>query len=646
MIDDVLREHIGKICYVYIDDIIVFGEDYQSHWNNLRAVFQNLRKAKLHVNLEKTRFLSTQVEFLGYIVTQDGIKANAQKVKAITDMKPPANMKELKSFLGMTSYYRKFIQDYAKVAKPLTNLTRGEFARVKASQSRKVPIELDDVALQAFNDLKAILASSEVLAFPDFNKPFHLTTDASDYAIGAVLSQDEQGKDRPIAYISPARIYKYDAPVVPLQQGGVWRINGMFKLVHVIDISRMMQLVDETSRDAATLTDQRINTITRHYLEQAAEGMNRVMRPTSRRARAVNWLGSAWKWIAGSPDAEDWNAVLNSEKMITENINQQIRINARLFDASHKSIQELNDVQLSWLTCQLAKTGVTNSNLLDHEEIETILTEVNDLPYQNAVEAVEFSRPTVLSNGTTLLYILALPKVSNRRYELVRLYPTVSGGRQIVLEHQKLALNGEETYAVVGSCSSIGNITVCPEEDLIALEENSCIPRLLKGGHASCSYLRSNEEVVQLVEDGTLFLSNYNGSLATPEREYQLEGTYIVQFNNEVVTVRNKNFTAYSANHPMALPPVLTNITVTGYRPSLGYVDDVNAQNTQVMSGVSRGVTFSYVLEASLTLIVFLILFIIWRKLTSTEGIPTTRVITEDLENPKRTSTTAHHSVN
>ncbi|KAH8333222.1 hypothetical protein KR067_005406 [Drosophila pandora] len=429
-----------------------------------------------------------------------------------------------------------------------------------------------------------------------------------------------------LLYKPAARIYKYDAPVVPLQQGGVWRINGMFKLVHVIDISRMMQLVDETSRDAATLTDQRINTITRHYLEQAAEGMNRVMRPTSRRARAVNWLGSAWKWIAGSPDAEDWNAVLNSEKMITENINQQIRINARLFDASHKSIQELNDVQLSWLTCQLAKTGVTNSNLLDHEEIETILTEVNDLPYQNAVEAVEFSRPTVLSNGTTLLYILALPKVSNRRYELVRLYPTVSGGRQIVLEHQKLALNGEETYAVVGSCSSIGNITVCPEEDLIALEENSCIPRLLKGGHASCSYLRSNKEVVQLVEDGTLFLSNYNGSLATPEREYQLEGTYIVQFNNEVVIVRNKNFTAYSANHPMALPPVLTNITVTGYRPSLGYVDDVNAQNTQVMSGVSRGVTFSYVLEASLTLIVFLILFIIWRELISTEGIPTTRV--------------------
>ncbi|KPU79148.1 uncharacterized protein Dana_GF27488 [Drosophila ananassae] len=358
----------------------------------------------------------------------------------------------------------------------------------------------------------------------------------------------------------------------------------------------MMQLVDDTSRDAGTLMDQRVSKITRNYLEQAAEGINRMMKPSSRRARAINWLGSAWKWIAGSPDAEDWNAILNSEKMIIENGDQQIRINARLFDASHKSIQQLNDVaarvnaidgdlhavtttlhkaiiladQVAEVTraCQLAKTGVTNSNLLDHEEIEAILLEVNDLPYQNAVEAVEWS---------------------------------------------------SKTYAVVGSCSSIGNITVCPEKDLTALEESSCIPRLLKGGHASCSYLRSNEEVVQMVKDGTLFLSNYNGSITTSERDYQLEGTYIVQFNNEVITVRDKNFTAYSANHPMALPPVLTNITVTGYRPSLGYVDDVNAQNIQLISDVSRGVTLSFVLEVSLTVVVFSILFIIW-KLTSTKG--------------------------
>lgn len=202
MIDDILREHIGKVCYVYIDDIIVFSEDYDTHWKNLRLVLASLSKANLQVNLEKSHFLDTQVEFLGYIVTADGIKADPKKVRAISEMPPPTSVKELKRFLGMTSYYRKFIQDYAKVAKPLTNLTRGLYANIKSSQSSKVPITLDETALQSFNDLKSILCSSEILAFPCFTKPFHLTTDASNWAIGAVLSQDDQGRDRPIAYIS------------------------------------------------------------------------------------------------------------------------------------------------------------------------------------------------------------------------------------------------------------------------------------------------------------------------------------------------------------------------------------------------------------------------------------------------------------
>jgi len=141
MIDDVLREYIGKICYVYIDDIIVFSKDYESHWHNLGAVFEKLKKANLIVNLEKTQFLSTRVEFLGY-----GIRADEKKVKTINDMQPPTNVKELKSYLGMTSYYRKFICDYAKIAKPLTNLTRGEHSKVKVSQSTKIPIVLDEKA--------------------------------------------------------------------------------------------------------------------------------------------------------------------------------------------------------------------------------------------------------------------------------------------------------------------------------------------------------------------------------------------------------------------------------------------------------------------------------------------------------------------
>lgn len=202
MIDDVLKDFIGKICYVYIDDIIVFGKDVDDHLRNVDAVFGRLMDSNLRVNLEKTKFMRTEVEFLGYLITSEGIKPDETKVEAITYLPPPQTLKDLKSFLGMTSYYRKFIRDYAKIAKPLTNLTRGENSQVKANQSRKVRVNLDERALAAFTGLKDLLVSYDVLAFPDFDKPFTLTTDASDYAIGAVLSQGESGKERPIAFIS------------------------------------------------------------------------------------------------------------------------------------------------------------------------------------------------------------------------------------------------------------------------------------------------------------------------------------------------------------------------------------------------------------------------------------------------------------
>lgn len=202
MIDDVLREYIGKICYVYIDDIIIFGKTEEEHLKNVETIFNKLEKCNLKVNLDKTEFLKEETEFLGYLITNKGIRPDPKKIAAIEKIKAPENLKELKGFLGLASYYRRFIKDFAKIAKPLTNLTRGEKAQIRANQSRKIKIELKNEELKAFKNLKELLISSEILIFPDFEKTFILTTDASNTAIGAVLSQGEIGKDRPITYIS------------------------------------------------------------------------------------------------------------------------------------------------------------------------------------------------------------------------------------------------------------------------------------------------------------------------------------------------------------------------------------------------------------------------------------------------------------
>lgn len=198
-LDDILRHHIGKICYVYIDDIVIFSKDEKSHYENVRKVFETLEQANMKVQLDKCEFLKKEAEFLGFIITENGIKTNPLKVKAIQDFPTPKTLKDLRSFLGLSGYYRRFVRDYAKLAKPLTNLLRGEDGRVSKTQSSKKIINFGDKETEAFEKIKKSLTSEEVvLAYPNFNHEFHLTTDASNHALGAVLEQN----NRPIAFIS------------------------------------------------------------------------------------------------------------------------------------------------------------------------------------------------------------------------------------------------------------------------------------------------------------------------------------------------------------------------------------------------------------------------------------------------------------
>lgn len=196
-IDDVLRHHIGKRCYVYIDDVIVVGKTLDEHIENLSIILKALHEANLKVQLDKSEFLHKSVEFLGYIITDEGIKPNEKKIEAIKKYPEPKNLKQLRGFLGMMGYYRRFIKDFAKIAKPLTKLLRGE------GESKKVKnINLDSDEKRCFESMKQILTGSDILTYPDFAKHFCLTTDASNFAIGAVLSQGNPGKDRPIHFAS------------------------------------------------------------------------------------------------------------------------------------------------------------------------------------------------------------------------------------------------------------------------------------------------------------------------------------------------------------------------------------------------------------------------------------------------------------
>ena len=127
VMDHVLRNFIGKCCLVYMDAIIVFSTSLQEHLESLKKILEALRKVNLKIQLEKSEFLKKEVSFLGHIVTDQGIKPNPDKIEAIRHWAVPRNQKELKAFLGILGYYRKFVRDFSNITKPLTaQLHKGE----------------------------------------------------------------------------------------------------------------------------------------------------------------------------------------------------------------------------------------------------------------------------------------------------------------------------------------------------------------------------------------------------------------------------------------------------------------------------------------------------------------------------------------
>lgn len=191
IMDCILRDAIGIFCFVYMDDIIIFSPSIQEHQRHLRTIFKKLKDANLKVQLDKCEFFRKEVQFLGHTVTEDGVKPNNDKIEVIKLWPVPKNEKEVRQFLGILGYYRRFIKDFAKVVKPLTSLLRKE-----------TDFEITPQILECFNKCKMLLTLDPILIYPDFSKEFVLTTDASDFAIGAVLSQGIIGKDRPVAYAS------------------------------------------------------------------------------------------------------------------------------------------------------------------------------------------------------------------------------------------------------------------------------------------------------------------------------------------------------------------------------------------------------------------------------------------------------------
>ena len=175
----------------YLDDIIIFSKTPQEHLSHICMVFEKLRTANLSMKKSKCNFFSKEIQYLGHILSATGIRPLPSKTHAIHQMNPPTMPKQVRAFLGLVGYYRKFIKGFAKIAKPLTLLT-----------TQQVKFEWTPEHQAAFVHLKDAIVQAPILHYPNPNKTYIIYTDASDDACGAQLSQEHDGTEFPIAFLS------------------------------------------------------------------------------------------------------------------------------------------------------------------------------------------------------------------------------------------------------------------------------------------------------------------------------------------------------------------------------------------------------------------------------------------------------------
>ena len=192
MANDIFRDFLDIFTIVYLDDILIYSKTQEEHDVHVRQVLQRLREYGLYAKLEKCCFDRNEVEFLGYVVSPKGISMDPTKVQTVLEWQTPCSVRDVQCFLGFANFYRKFIKNYSDIVFPLTQLTR-----------KDQTFSWNSSASKAFENLKRAFTCAPILVHVDLAKPFIMEADASDFALGSILSQmGDNAKWHPVAFHS------------------------------------------------------------------------------------------------------------------------------------------------------------------------------------------------------------------------------------------------------------------------------------------------------------------------------------------------------------------------------------------------------------------------------------------------------------
>lgn len=364
---------------------------------------------------------------------------------------------------------------------------------------------------------------------------------------------------------------------------------GNFKLIHIVEIQKYEELADklESLLKKNATTKHPAYPYLNYELSQIKDFISNLK--PHRSIRALNFIGTAWKWIAGSPDNEDFEMIQNKINNVLINNNKQVIVNAAYNERINKLSSVTNEIlkllrKDNKLSDQIvfnihyklkiikedltniryaihwAKSGIINSMILSKTEIKvtTDTLDKENLPYNTPEEALDFANLKIITNGSCLFYVINIPLTREENYEKLLIKPIKRNGYINELSYNNILRNKNNIYGIKNTCKTINHLTICKENDLVDITRSSCIPNLLKSLDSSCNKINNQHiPTIDEISEGILLLNKFNGSIMIEDTPQNLKGTFLVKFHNISLSINNKLFVSKEESTLQILPAIL-----------------------------------------------------------------------------------------
>lgn len=362
--------------------------------------------------------------------------------------------------------------------------------------------------------------------------------------------------------------------------------------------------------------------------------------------RSLNFIGSAWKWIAGNPDHDDYIIMSDKIEDIVLNNNNQVVINKAHNDRINTLTNVTNEIinmirkdksfeielvlglqyKLKLVkeeiintiyAIELAKSNTISSNILSKTEVKLLLDNIDkdNIPYSNVEDALKFADVKIAQNQTRLAYIVNIPKTEPIIFQRIMLKPIKQPNNIInKIEYDNILKSNEIIYGVTQNCKKLDKLSICKRNNVIDLSQNHCIPNLLKSEQAICNVTNSHHiPPIEEIDVGIILLNNFEGPIEFDNTSRDLQGTFFIKFKNTTVIINNQRHTAEEIANIHALPPLLQAALGTTQLEeilSLELMKEIHINNTKQIRLMKKEKEIHTYVNYALTTIVFTMIMV------------------------------------